>query len=86
MAALNPLEKMKPVRKSYGWMSVVLLLQPVVKLRLQRQHLQKLVPFLSTPVEHQEKRGASLKRDTTLIGLTGSLREMAEDFDKRRRI
>lgn len=32
------------------------------------------------------KRGASLKSDTTMIGWSGSLREMAEDSDKRRRI
>lgn len=32
------------------------------------------------------KRGASLKSDITMIGLNGSLREMAEDSDKRRRI
>lgn len=32
------------------------------------------------------KRGASLKSDTTMIGLSCSLREMAEDSDKRRRI
>lgn len=34
--------------------TMVLLLQSVVKLRLQRQHLQRLVPFLSTPVENRE--------------------------------
>lgn len=32
------------------------------------------------------KRGASLKSDTTMIGSSGSLREMAENSDKRRRI
>ena len=32
------------------------------------------------------KRGTSLKSDTTMIGLSNSLREMAEAVDKRRRI